>query len=226
MRGERMPHIVCDLDDTLYPESDYVDSCFAFVGEIMRTLYGTSDACERLVRLKADRVADPIGSMLHELSLPAAVRDLVVAAMRAHRPAIRLSVGAELLLSTLALSGRSVSIITDGRSVTQRRKLESLGLLGVVQPYISEELGAAKPDPLAFMRVMSDQPTASGYWYIADNPAKDFVSPNKLGWTTVMLKAGSTAIHPQRAPSASHMAQHVVESLEAVCSLPGFHEPE
>lgn len=38
---------------------------------------------------------------------------------------------------------------------------------------------------------------ACEYFYIADNVKKDFITPNKLGWTTVCLLDSGKNIHPQ-----------------------------
>jgi len=35
------------------------------------------------------------------------------------------------------------------------------------------------------------------YIYIADNPNKDFITPNKLGWTTICLLDRGQNIHKQ-----------------------------
>ena len=35
------------------------------------------------------------------------------------------------------------------------------------------------------------------YVYIADNPKKDFTTPNKLGWTSICLLDKGQNVHPQ-----------------------------
>ena len=47
-----------------------------------------------------------------------------------------------------------------------------------------------------FQIIMSDFPAAN-YAYIADNPVKDFVGPNSLGWKTIGVRDGGRNIHPQ-----------------------------
>ena len=37
----------------------------------------------------------------------------------------------------------------------------------------------------------------SDYYYIADNPAKDFIAPNALKWTSICLLDQGKNIHPQ-----------------------------
>ena len=60
---------------------------------------------------------------------------------------------------------------------------------------ISEELGSSKPDERNFTFFLEEQ--ACEYFYIADNVKKDFITPNKLGWTTVCLLDSGKNIHPQ-----------------------------
>jgi putative hydrolase of the HAD superfamily len=43
---------------------------------------------------------------------------------------------------------------------------------------------------------MRDMP-AERYVYVGDNPAKDFIAPNQLGWITIGLRGNSRNIHTQ-----------------------------
>jgi putative hydrolase of the HAD superfamily len=215
-------HISFDLDDTLYPEKDYVDSCFAYVNELLTTLYEVPNISARLSRAYEQGLKDPIGDVCRELKLPPVVKQDAISAMRAHLPSIALSNGAEKVVQFLFGNRRKISVITDGRSVTQRRKLEALGLLGKAQLLISEETGHPKPSEVPFQLVMQEHPEANNYWYVADNPARDFVAPNRLGWTTVMLKATSKNIHRQLSKTTDHAAQIIVDSLDELCHMPKF----
>ena len=62
--------------------------------------------------------------------------------------------------------------------------------------------------------------TASEYCYVGDNPKKDFIAPNALGWTTIMLKADERNIHEQvLEPDPSTRPDHVIENLLQLKSL-------
>lgn len=66
----------------------------------------------------------------------------------------RLVVGARELIDTLHAAGYRVGLLTNGPSDMQRRKLALTGLDGVLDAVaISEEIGASKPDALAYRRV-------------------------------------------------------------------------
>ena len=87
-------------------------------------------------------------------------------------------------------------ILTDGLSITQRLKLESLNLLSL-DFYISDEFQSSKPDKLRF-QIIEQKYNSNKYFYIADNPKKDFYAPNQLGWNTILLKQNWKYIHSQK----------------------------
>jgi putative hydrolase of the HAD superfamily len=123
----------------------------------------------------------------------------------------------------LTEQGIKWSILTDGRSLTQRRKIASLGLRGASGIYISEERGASKPALDAYLQILDDQPDAYQFCYIADNPAKDFIAPNALGWNTIMLRDSGSNIHPQSLNVPSEFrAQIEISTLSEILSLTEF----
>lgn len=180
-------HVVFDLDDTLYPEIDYARSALAFTGTLIEAAFGVDDAVSFLLQAFESGERDAIGALWKARGLPEAARSDVIATMRGHRPSIALPRASAETLTALSARGIRWSILTDGRSLTQRRKIEALGLTGASGIYISEERGVSKPALKAYTQIVEDHPDAQGFCYIADNPAKDFVTPNALRWTTVML---------------------------------------
>jgi putative hydrolase of the HAD superfamily len=210
---------VFDLDDTLYRERNYVYSALNFIAHVVETLYNVHDCAPQLVRWFEDGQADPIGTLWDNEQLPPSSKKDVVAAMRAHLPSIALDMEAEIVLNRLRISGAGFSIVTDGRSVTQRAKLAALGCLDAKFISISEEVGLAKIDLSRFRDVERRCP-AQRYVYIGDNPSKDFIVPNKLGWVTVMIANDGTNIHRQSFETLDANAPlHVVKSLEEVWNL-------
>ena len=100
----------------------------------------------------------------------------------------------EMLECLSYLSSFSLAaILTDGRSITQRLT-KSLGLSSF--PAIFDDYSDTKPSPLRYEFIMKDFP-AQAYFYIADNPKKDFLAPNHLGWQTVGLLGSAFNIHSQ-----------------------------
>jgi putative hydrolase of the HAD superfamily len=90
---------------------------------------------------------------------------------------------------------KSLVILTDGRSVTQRLKIEALGLTRF-PVYISEEFSSEKPSSERFLKIVCKF-ECNKYVYIADNPQKDFLAPNSLGWHTIGLRGDQRNIHSQ-----------------------------
>lgn len=187
--------LVFDLDDTLYPEVDYVRSGFAYLGALVERLYGV-DLAPRLRKAHQEGESDALGAALLGTGLPSGLKEHLVLAYRYHQPTLTLHAGARELLDECKARGCPLFLITDGRSVTQRLKIEALGLTGFFDDvFISEEIGKGKPDPLAFLT--AQERGGSGSWvYVADNPAKDFQAPRGLGWTTVGVRHSCSRVHP------------------------------
>lgn len=192
-------HVVFDLDDTLFLERDYSCSALQFVGDLIEVAFGEKNVGPCLLEKFENGETDPIEALFLERGLPIAAKACIISAMRGHKPKIKLSNGTNELLAYLLENNIKWSILTDGRSLTQRLKISALGLVGMSDVYISEERGVKKPNLEAFTQIMIDHPTAGGFWYVADNPAKDFIAPNILGWNTFMLLDSGSNIHPQPA---------------------------
>ena len=62
--------------------------------------------------------------------------------------------------------------------------------------YISEEYSSKKPEDNRFRQIMDDF-DASNFVYVADNPEKDFLGPNQLGWKTIGVRNSGSNIHEQ-----------------------------
>ena len=187
---------VFDLDDTLYKEVDYLKSAFREIATCLEFNYGLSDVYDRLLQYWQNG-ENAFESIINENHLPLQVEDLLKM-YRAHHPQITLEKDTRQVLDQL-YQDYVLGIITDGRSLTQRNKIEALGLCAYIPEKnisISEETGFSKPSSEPFASFMQAYPD-SDYYYIGDNPSKDFVAPNQMGWTTVCLLDDGRNIHPQ-----------------------------
>ena len=116
---------------------------------------------------------------------------------REHKPQLSLAPFVKNLLAHWARNGRQIGILTDGRSLTQRNKIRALGLDDYTNAIvISEEFGSEKPNVNNY-RYFEERFPNSTYVYVGDNLAKDFVAPNRLGWTTVGVLDRGNNIHAQ-----------------------------
>lgn len=211
--------IVLDLDDTLYLEETYVRSGIAWVSNWLEReagLSGFQAEAETLRRMGVrERLFDRALARLGFVPRPAFV-DTLVALYRAHPPSITLAADAEAFLATD--HGFALALITDGYAVAQRAKIAALGLHRfAIRPIIcTDEWGPGywKPHIRAFEAVEAGCAGAcDGFVYVADNPAKDFLAPRKLGWRTVQIDRPG-AVHPRIHPDAGHQADMRIASFD------------
>lgn len=200
--------VVCfDLDDTLYKEIDYLKSAYreiaAYAAEYC---HGCSDSPMILAAKAYDAMfaAYQNGENAFEclnrflgLNLPISE---YLPIYRNHKPRISLSEDVVQTLDTLKAEGCIIGLITDGRSVQQRNKIETLGLsrwIANEDIVISEEFGSEKPSPANYEYFMNRYPECRDFTYVGDNLQKDFIAPNALGWTTVCLLDDGRNVHKQ-----------------------------
>jgi len=214
--------VVFDLDDTLYLERDYAFSGFAAAGAHVAESCGVdgfADHCGRLLTQGVrgdifDRALAACGIKVRPELLAA-----LISAYRTHRPRLVLAPDAEEVLARLTAP---VALITDGPELVQRGKVAALGLeqrLGLCLPTAMLGPGMSKPHPAAFEQVQRWSGRAPAvHVYVADNAAKDFVAPRRLGWLTVQVLRPER-IHPCHPPGPDHAAHHVIESLSELPML-------
>lgn len=211
--------IVFDLDDTLYLERDFAFSGFEAVGAHVAVRHGVAGfaaTCRAL--FDGPHRAAIFDEALRRLGLDGdqPVADLV-AIYRDHRPDITLCPDASAFLSR---HGGPFGLITDGPERTQRAKIAALGLgrfCDQIIPTGQWPPGFGKPHPRAYEQIASAAPGRRCI-YVADNGAKDFVTPNQMGWLTVqILRPGR--VHAGTAPDDAHAAQAVIETLDQLDGL-------
>jgi putative hydrolase of the HAD superfamily len=221
--------VLFDLDDTLYPEREFVDGGFHAVARLLAGLTGRSEAdlTERLWTLHLrDGRGRLFDSLLAELGLDTAdAGDLIPACLlvyRAHPTALTASPGAEVSLERLRARGLRTGVISDGNAAVQSRKLAGLpaivALLDLV--VLTEDLGPghAKPSPVPFQvacRLLDVAPSAT--IYVGNDPRKDFVGARSAGLRTIRIgplpdEGGPTAITVE----TSQDADLAVDSFDAL----------
>lgn len=188
--------VIFDLDDTLYPEKDYVRSGYKAV----ETYLGESGAADAMWRAFEE------GKPAIDAYLAAVGRETEKAAClevyREHTPDIKLREGATELIAALKSKGIKIGIITDGRVSGQEKKLASLGLYDMADDIIiTDSLGGVqfrKPNDISF-RIMQNR------WripfeqiiYVGDNPNKDFQAPKQLGMAHICFVNPDGLYYPE-----------------------------
>jgi putative hydrolase of the HAD superfamily len=145
-----------------------------------------------------------------DVALPGA-RDLMLSAYRDHRPELRLFADAAWALDSLSPDYR-LGLLTDGRSESQRYKIEALGIADMFQEIlVTDEMGVSWRKPsLRGFQLLLDRLGCSPEEavYIADNPVKDFIAPSLLGMGSVRVRrpcgryGALEATGPEAAPGA------------------------
>lgn len=86
--------------------------------------------------------------------------------------------------------GLKLGLITNGRELIQRRKIEGLKLQTLLDVVvISEVFGRRKPDPAIFHHALAElgEPAAAAA-YVGDNPEPDIVGAKAAGLLTIWRK--------------------------------------
>ncbi len=227
--------VVCfDLDDTLYKEVDFLISAYRQIAELIEVRTTMTNVFPYMYNLW-EQGRDVFGIIEQESNGEFSKAELLEL-YRGHKPNISLSEGAEQLLDALINRGCILGIITDGRSITQRNKIEALGLRKWFEKdniIISEEFGSGKTDDRNFC-FFEDRYPGCRYYYVGDNPCKDFIMPNKLGWDTYCIndctnenihKADAECVEQGKRPSVyvdslAELVYKIVPPLENDFILP------
>ena len=219
--------LVIDLDDTLYPELDYVRSGLAAVAANLSSPAQDSDAVLKLLdqafqRGPRDRVFNAVLQQLGCQDDPTLIAELVQL-YRNHRPSLHLEDSVARMLERLRCRYK-LGLLSDGFLPAQQLKLEALHLETAFDATIfTEDLGRQfwKPAPRAFemiARQLGCEPRQCVY--IADNPAKDFIAPNQLGWQTVQVRLPH-GVHQHHQDAENSRPQFVIAHVTELESLLG-----
>ncbi len=217
--------VVFDLDDTLYPERTYVHSGFDAVANTFASVL--SDPAKSVADMHrlfdSEHRPRVFNALLAErrLSNDAGLLRKMIHTYRSHFPKIQSHPDADAALARLRPSHR-LGVISDGVSETQWKKIDALGLRSrldflVVTSDIGPDCG--KPNPKAFQLAAESLGIDHRECvYVGDNPTKDFVAPNSLGWMTVRIVREDGIYRNAVAPSGGH-PQHTIRSLDELDRL-------
>lgn len=185
--------VVFDLDDTLFPEYQFVLSGFRAVGDWINTEYFVPDFYLTAKKLfEQNQRGNIFNTALEQLEIDYDSRliNQLVRIYREHKPDISLYDDANWALNYFKKYKR-IGIITDGYLVTQRNKVFALGISRLVDTIVySDEHGRNcwKPSTVPYLKVMEELGCRGDECvYIGDNPTKDFITARSLGWTTFQI---------------------------------------
>jgi putative hydrolase of the HAD superfamily len=186
--------IVFDLDDTLYPEREFVFSGFRAVAEWLNTGRNAGSFFEIACELFNNGARGNIFDLALEKGGIARDPELIgrlLKVYREHKPVIALYSDAKQALNDLR-SDFKLGLITDGYLTTQQNKVKALGIEDYFSRIVYTDLYGReywKPHAKPYDDILQSFGCIGGDCvYIADNPRKDFITARKLGWKTIRVR--------------------------------------
>jgi putative hydrolase of the HAD superfamily len=185
--------IVFDLDDTLAPEIEFLESAFKEISSQIDVNNNKLFSQMLMQYHNKENVFQNLQKQYQNISI-----SQLLDIYRNHIPHYKekTKIKIKKLLLDLKAKGYFLGLITDGFSVTQRNKIKALDIDALFDMIvISEEYGTEKPNKVNY-KVFHKFET-NEYYYIGDNISKDFLTPNKLGWISICLLDNGKNIHLQ-----------------------------
>ena len=194
--------VVFDLDDTLYKEVDFLKSGYRYLAKLLNeTPFSMPyDEIYQTLWTTYQIGGNPFDEGICQYDLGSGIKEWMLDVYRHHFPAISLEEDVVQTLRELRSQRVKMGIITDGRIITQMNKIMALGLDAYVESediIINETRETMKPDERSFLQLENRYGHNSIFTYVGDNPAKDFIAPNSLGWNTICLLNDGRNIHKQ-----------------------------
>ena len=231
----RIAGVALDLDDCLIDQKAWMDEKLAIVLEDWPALADTSlrasfeAAARRLIDEGPwDRLLDvAVQSIGADRTL---VPVLIERWRAAHPRAVSVYPDAEALINALREAGTRIAIVTDNPAMSQKQKLARLPCLASVGAVVlTDELGAAKPDPRGYlaaaqrlgiepreMIAIGDSPWRDGLGAVAAGFAGAIIVPRRGGMGNATRERFVRA-HPETTASV-----HWVGDLRAVPRMLGL----
>ncbi|MBI3987368.1 MAG: HAD family hydrolase [Lentisphaerae bacterium] len=232
MKSKRFKAVVFDLDDTLYPEYQFVFGGYLAVANYIRKLYGI-EIYEELARRyrsgedgpvrhspSGDGGSDPFTPVLRryfrtiEPLLIQRLRDI----HRCHAPRLSLFSDARTAIALLGAQGYKIGLMTDGYSCIQKNKVEKLELKALLDSLVfADDLGGEdfwkpSPDPFHIMALQLEVETREMV-YVGDDPTLDFLAPRQLDMGAVRVLRPDSRHEHSRPPTPAHEPELTIPSL-------------
>lgn len=215
------PAVVFDMDDTLYPEREYVLGGFQAVARWGETKLGieSNEGFATLCSLFEEGVrGNTFNRWLEKYHLMQ--DDLIpqlVQVYREHTPILHPFPQVPDMLKLLKRYYR-LGLVSDGYLSVQERKFKALGLESLFDSVVfSDQWGreAWKPSPRPFHVVLQQlMVDAERAFYIGDNPLKDFLGARQAGMKTIWLHLPESEYGNKIPPTEEHKPDHIVYSLD------------
>lgn len=190
--------LIFDLDDTLFPEKDFVFSAYRAVAEKVWDDHKIEIEADLKKLFNSGRRGDLFTKVLKgkHISFDESYILTLVDLYRKHTPLIHPYVDYHTL-PELRKKGFKLGLLTDGWKHVQQNKIDALK----IAPYfdailLSDTLGGPefwKPSTAPYIKVCEKLGVSpDSAVYIGDNPVKDFSGARKLGMKTIRIRRPGT----------------------------------
>lgn len=187
--------IVFDLDDTLYPEIEFVYSGFQAVALFLEPILNRS--CTEILNGLKQELAVKRAFVFNRYLEKCGFKnkhlvEQCLSIYRKHDASINLYPEADDCLRRL--QAYPLYIVTDGNKRVQKQKFIALGLEERVRKCLCTYAYGTKytkPSPYCFFKIAAmEKVSPAEIVYIADNPYKDFVGIKPEGFRTIQVLKG------------------------------------
>ena len=170
--------IVLDMDDTLYNEIDFVKSGFKEIAS-----YLNADIYDEMM---IEFEKNGSGKVFNRYAKDEQELKKLIEIYRFHTPDISLE--NKKLLDDIKQNFQT-ALITDGHYIMQQNKYNRLNLEKWIDYAVfTDKYHTKKPNKKPYEMVENYFEDEKRFCYVADNPKKDFIAPNELGWLTIRYK--------------------------------------
>lgn len=222
-----MDAILFDLDNTLYPEIEFVKSGFKCISTYLASKYGFNEKFifERLLDIFEKKGRGKIfNDLLLELDIYSEEElNVLIYLYRSHNPDIKLYNDVFPVLNTLKQMELALGIITDGRASVQQNKINALNLGDFFDVIVyTDKLGSEnwKPSTVPYKIALNLLDVSSSKSiYVGDDPYKDFLGPKNLGMETVRIDRGFTENYWAKRGFKEVKANYSINSLKELLPL-------
>ncbi len=224
---KRLTAVIFDMDDTLYPERDFVLSGFQAAATWMEenhfidaSAFYTALAGSYEQGIRGDNFARALAQF--SVAAEGCEADLV-RIYRSHDPNIRPYAGTIAVLDQLHGPYR-LGLVSDGFLDVQRRKFAALGIQRYFDAVVfSDEFGREhwKPSVKPFQAVLErlQVGSAQSAVYIGDNPTKDFLGANQMGMTTIQIRRPDSEYAVASGETDDHRPAYVVDHWDQLIAV-------
>jgi len=186
--------LLFDLDDTLYPERQFIRSGFRAVAADVEARFGLRRRDALAVLLGALRRGSRHGALQDlcaRYRLPLDLVPALVDVIRAHTPALRLPASSRDALIDARARGWRLGIVTNGFPALQARKALALDLPRLVDAVVYANewgTGAGKPERAVFDVALAKLGARAPHAvFVGDDPRCDIFGARQAGLFTIRM---------------------------------------